>query len=250
MKFLTAAASALAIAAAAGAAHAEEGWNFSVSPYLWAPGIVGDSQVPPDGPTADIDVSIKDVLSHLTGAFMGTAEARHGRVGVLGDLGYVKFTLKPDVKLGGTPVINSKIAASTTEATLAGFARVYEHERGSIDVLAGARYSKFGLKAGISRPGQPGVTSDNETDGWQPLVGVRGKVRSGENWTLAAYVDYAGLGGGNLKTWQGVATADYRLNDASSLYGGVRVYNLKVSGRKLDSDLTLAGPVFGYRYAF
>jgi hypothetical protein len=181
---------------------------------------------------------------------MGTAEARHGRLGVLGDVGYVKFTLTPEVKLGGTPVIDSKIAASTTEATLAGFARVYEHERGSIDLLAGARYSKFGLKAGISRPGQPGITSDNETDSWQPMVGVRGKVRSGENWTLAAYVDYAGLGGGNLKTWQALATADYRLNDASSLYGGVRVYNLEVTGRKLDSDLTLAGPVFGYRYAF
>lgn len=250
MKFLRAALPALSMILAAGAAQAADDWEFSVSPYVWAPGIVGDSQVPPDGPTANIDISIKDVLSHLTGAFMGTAEARHGRFGALGDAGYVKFTLKPSVKLGGTPVVNSKIAASTTEATLAGFGRIYESDRGSIDLLAGARYSKFGLKAGISRPGLPGVTSDNETDSWQPMIGVRGKVRSGENWTLAAYADYAGLGGGNLKTWQAAATADYRLNDASSLYGGVRVYNLEVRGRKLDSSLTLAGPVFGYRYAF
>lgn len=250
MKILRAAAPALSVILVAGAAQAADDWEFSVSPYIWGPGIVGDSQVPPDGPTADIDVNFKDILSHLTGAFMGTAEARHGRFGVVGDAGFVKFTLKPGVKLGGVPVIDSKVAASTTEATLAGFARVYDSDRGSFDLVAGTRYSQFKLKAGISRPGRPGVTSENEVNSWQPMIGVRGKLRTGEKWTLAAYADYAGLGGGNLRTWQGAATASYDLNAASSLYGGIRVYNLEVRGRKVDTDLTLAGPVFGYRHAF
>lgn len=250
MKTLRAALPALSLILAAGAAQAGEDWEVSVSPYVWGPGIVGDSQVPPDGPTADIEITFKDILSHLTGGFMGTAEARKGRFGILGDVGYVKFTLKPDVELGGTPVINSKVAASTTEATIAGFGRIYESDRGSIDLVAGTRYSQFKLKAGISRPGQPGVTSENEVNGWQPVIGVRGKVRTGENWTLAAYADYAGLGGADLRTWQGAATATYSFNEASSLYGGIRVYNLEVRGRKLDTDLTLAGPVFGYRYDF
>ena len=156
MKLLRAALPALSVILAAGAAQAADDWEFSVSPYVWGPGIVGDSQVPPDGPSADIDITFKDILSHITGAFMGTAEARYGRFGVLGDAAFVKFTVKPDVELGGTPVINSKVAVSTNATTIAGFGRVYESDRGSIDLLAGARYSDFKLKAGISQPGQPG----------------------------------------------------------------------------------------------
>ena len=40
------------------------------------------------------------------------------------------------------------------------------------------------------------------------MIGIRGDVRSAERWTLAAYADYAGLGDGNLKTWQ--VQASYR----------------------------------------
>ena len=250
MKLLRAALPALSVILAAGAAQAADDWEFSVSPFIWGPGLVGDGQVPPDGPSADIDITFKDILSHITGAFMGTAEARYGRFGVLGDVAFVKFTVKPDVELGGTPVINSKVAVSTNATTIAGFGRVYESDRGSIDLLAGARYSDFKLKAGISQPGQPGKTSENEINNWQPMIGIRGDVRSGENWTLAAYGDYAGLGDGNLKTWQAQATASYGFNEHSSLYGGVRVYNLEVRGRKVDSNLTMAGPIFGYRYTF
>ena len=42
------------------------------------------------------------------------------------------------------------------------------------------------------------------------MIGIRGDVRSAERWTLAAYADYAGLGDGNLKTWQVQASASYR----------------------------------------
>ena len=122
MKLLRAALPALSVILAAGAAQAADDWEFSVSPYVWGPGIVGDSQVPPDGPSADIDITFKDILSHITGAFMGTAEARYGRFGVLGDAAFVKFTVKPDVELGGAPVINSKVAVSTNATTIAGLA--------------------------------------------------------------------------------------------------------------------------------
>ena len=64
MKLLRAALPALSVILAAGAAQAADDWEFSVSPYVWGPGIVGDSQVPPDGPSADIDITFKENKHH------------------------------------------------------------------------------------------------------------------------------------------------------------------------------------------
>jgi hypothetical protein len=62
---------------AAPVAAQDAGWEFAVSPYLWASGI--ESSVDTRFGTIGVDLSSSDVLSKLDFAFMGVFEARNGR---------------------------------------------------------------------------------------------------------------------------------------------------------------------------
>src|SRR3954471_4821704 len=76
--------------------QAEPGWEFAVTPYLWAPSIDGKLRygVPPNsGGTSSADVKIDSVnlLESLDAAAMIAAEARHGRFSVLADYIYLSL---------------------------------------------------------------------------------------------------------------------------------------------------------------
>ena len=83
----------------AGPAMAQSsGWDFAVSPYLWAPGI--NASVGTALGTVGVDKSSSDVLSDLDLAFMGAFEARNGRWGLIADLFYAKLSQSRATPLG------------------------------------------------------------------------------------------------------------------------------------------------------
>src|SRR6266436_3540009 len=63
------------------------GTQFFVTPYLWLAGTHVTTRTPlPREPEVDSDVSVIQLLSHLSGVpFMGSAEIRQGPFGLLGD---------------------------------------------------------------------------------------------------------------------------------------------------------------------
>jgi hypothetical protein len=257
------------------AAQADEGWQYSVQPYLWLPTINGTLRFPPpsiDIGAPEVETGPNDYLSNLNALLMLSGEARNGDWAIIGDIVYLDFSDEDahvkniDYHAGGArnPVSSSLDAGSKTsfsgfEWTLAGSRRFFNDERGSFEVLGGLRY--FGLKASAdwhltaSVTGPSGTNSfpangsiDASKDFWQGIVGVRGTVHLGSgNWYMPYYADVGA--GGDSWSWQGLLGIAYRFSvgDATLSYRHIE-YNQ--SDDKLVQSLSFSGPAFGFNFHF
>ncbi len=100
----------IAFLSAAPACAQDSKWTYDLSMNLW----FSDTAVTTDTPRGQVDanLSFSDAIQDLDFAFMGTAEARNGRWGIIGDLLY--FNLTAD---GPTPngLFFSEVAAGTQD---------------------------------------------------------------------------------------------------------------------------------------
>jgi hypothetical protein len=115
----------------------EQGWTFTVAPYLWAAGIsgeVGQFGLPP----VDVDASFGDIFDHLDFGAMAIGEARYDRYSIFGDIMYSKISGS-----AGTPrgIVASSVEVSTeTFAGLLGAGySLLEDSSGRLEVVGGVR---------------------------------------------------------------------------------------------------------------
>lgn len=75
----------------------QNGLSFTVTPYLWIAGISGTVSTPFSRvPERSVEANFGDTLSNISGfAFMGSAEMRYGRFGLLVDV--LTLTVESDV---------------------------------------------------------------------------------------------------------------------------------------------------------
>src|SRR5262245_51420063 len=71
-----------------------EGWQFSLTPYLWLPNLNanGTTEPPPGGGRPDFEVGPVDYLDNLDFVLMLAGEARHGNWSLRSDLIYLDFS--------------------------------------------------------------------------------------------------------------------------------------------------------------
>ncbi len=67
----------------------ESPWSFSLTPYGWMTSVNGT--ISGAGGSADVDISVKEVLKKLDMMFMMAAELRYKRWGLTGDLIYARL---------------------------------------------------------------------------------------------------------------------------------------------------------------
>jgi len=135
----------LALCGSAGVAQVEDvarpeetpdDWQVLIMPYGRAAGI--DGRVGIGQHSAPVDVPFKDVLEDLDLAVMLHAEARRGKWSVILDGIYLELSDN-----AGTPgpllsLVDVDIGQAVVDAAI-GY-RLFEHERGWVDVLLGGRY--------------------------------------------------------------------------------------------------------------
>jgi hypothetical protein len=249
-----------------------EQWQFSLTPYLWAPNVDGKVQYTlPSGTgnSADIAVGADTYLSNLEFAFMFNAEARKERWSIFTDLAYVDFSSErsqvQSVDFGPAGRVGASLDTGTSSSlkgaiwTLVGGYAVVDDPRTTLDVIAGFRYfgarasTDWQLSAAITAPGgaqtfpRSGSISQRE-DIWDGIIGVRGRVKLGSsNWSVPYYFD-AGTGSSTL-TWQAVAGIAYAFGwgDIGLVYRHLQ-YNMKDG--KLVEDMRLSGPAIGVAFRF
>ena len=260
----------LALGVLLGQAHAQEGWTFSLTPYLWLPNVNGTLKyaLPPGGGARpEVDTGPNSYLENLSFALMLAGEARKDRWSVFTDLIYLDFDGEKSavkaVNFGGER-IGTTLDASTKSSltgvawTFGGGYAALREPKHTLDVLGGARY--FGLKvssdwqlgAALSGPtgqvfAQSGSISQRE-DLWDVIVGARGRLKLGEgSWFLPYYAD-AGTGSSAL-TAQALAGIGYafKWGEIIATYRYV-YYDLKGDG--LLQDVRFAGPAFGATFRF
>lgn len=222
-------------APSAAPAPAPKKWEFATIGYIFFAGAYGTTT--PRDPLSPVDLHLTfgDVMKSFKFAFMGAAEARKDRLVFLGDLMWVHLGEGKGLTASDHNFADVKIDSKTTAITaLAGY-RVVNHQSVTVDVLAGARLN--GNKQAVDYRGTPLDVSAKVSKTWvDPVLATRIRAPLGGKFGLALYGDAGGFGIGSKLTWQGMATADYRISHKMSAGLGWRYFKINYH----DSD--------GFRY--
>ncbi len=232
--------------AAARATEALEGWTFAVSPYAWLPGL-STSVGTPQG-TVDVDMSTSDVVSDLNFAFMGAAEARKGKWGLIADFIYSDISSSEPTPLG---LLWDKATADTRLSALTVYAgyRVFEDERAAVDVLAGGRFYWLNVDFALT-PNRARGLEYNLNDDWaDPVFGLRGRYNFNENWFATALGDLGGFAGDD-NSWQVFGSVGYQFNPTWSVQAGWRYMDVEKTVSGTDLAIGLNGPMIGFTGRF
>jgi len=213
---------AIAGALAAGPVASEEvdmwdgQWHFNATIYGWLPFMYSTVQLPPvaGGGNPTIETQPSQYLKYLQMAVLTQATVQKGDWGLWTDFLYMNLQASPSrIKQiglpGGDPLlaVNVDFRADMRMAafTLAPTYTVIHNDVGTLDVLAGLRYSSARLAfsyqitappTALNRGGGFWPTADS-TDG---IVGLKGTVRLSKNgkWFMPYEAD---VGAGN-ENWQ------------------------------------------------
>jgi hypothetical protein len=231
----------------AGAQEAPRGWSFALSPYVWLPGL--STSVETTRGTVDVETSTRDAISQLDFAFMGAAEARHGRWGLILDLIYADLSSSADTplrRLWSSAELDTRLTAFTAYA---GY-RVLENDRAFVDLLGGGRFYWLDLELSLEPGRLPGRSRDFSDDWADPVVGARARYDFNDAWFATALADYGGFGGSSDESWQAFASVGYQFDPRWSVQAGWRYMAVEkeITGR--DVEIDLSGPILGFTVRF
>lgn len=188
----------------------DKGWSFSVAPYVWGAGLEGTVATPPL-PAAEVDASFKDIIKETNLGFMGVAELRKGRFGIINDIVWLSLSAGSDVL--PAPISRSaKLDLDHVMASLMGAYRLVDKDRSWLDLVLGVRdwYVDQSLKLG------PGVTNSTNktttTEGWVDVIGgLRTRMELGKGF-YASTLTLAG-GGSSKAALDLMGSINYAFTD-------------------------------------
>ena len=232
-----------------------EGWTQgAVTIYGWVPGIEGAQEGPSGEPIVSLDsVGILDVLDF---AFMGTAEIRRDRLGLIFDLEYADLGTDGSARgaiIPGADPANASVDTTLLMATGAAAYRMVEMEDAWVDVYGGFRFFNVDADFTALVPALGFRLERSATAAWvDGLVGLRGRAPLGERLGLTGLVDVGGFGIGSSSdlTWQVQATLDYRFTERLVGRLGYRFMSIDRDSSDLKLDIELSGPLVGLTWTF
>jgi len=236
---------ALCLATSGTAAAAE--WEFKLAPYLWFAGLEGTAATIPGLPPGEIDVSPSQALEDTETALMLMFEARKGRSGLFTDLVY--SDVRSDAEL--IPALGLSLR-SETKSTLLTFAyqyRLLESERGSLDLLAGARY--WSVDSFLAFSGPAGLSGRNKESWVDPVVGLKGYQRLGNSrFYVSGGAALGGFGIGSEMFYDLNLNLGYQWNDAIGTVIGYRWFDVERDESGFFYDVQQAGLGIGLAWSF
>lgn len=206
--------------ALAGAPRAQDGWSFTLEPYVWIPALEGDGSA--DG-SPDVDFEI-DYPGELSAAFP-LALVLEGPGGGAWRLDALYARWRDDD--GAT---TSETSVSLLEA---GHAWRMD-ERWAL--TAGLRAVDLGLEVDVL-----GVGSDASATWIDPWFGASGELPLRAGWSVRARGDLGGFGVGSDFTWQAAALLGWS-SPSWRLELGYRALAVEFDDDDLDTELVAHGP--------
>ena len=239
-----------------------DGWEWTVAPYIWVPGITVDSEISREPGLPD-DSGDASIIDKLDAALMGHVEARKGRWGAYADFIYVELSDGNTTPIGpGGPILGDLVTSSDLKLGLldvGGLYRLTSGESGSLDfdILLGARLIDIKVDTIITLPlpGSEPVDVGTELSDNDLMIGGRllGRINERWYWTVRADVSF----GDSEGTANGLASVGYNFGETGlfSLDLGYRHMTLKTKSRSTNGaqvvhDLEVSGPVVGFVFRF
>jgi hypothetical protein len=229
-------------------AENSSGWQFRVTPYAWMSGLGGEVGTIPGAPPVDVDLKFSDILDDLEFASMVMASARKGRLVFYMDSTYASTS--SNAPLGGVLFNSVGIKSKTTNLAFAVGRTVSESSNGYIDLYAGARAWWLDNKFTI-RPVAGAATTRKETASWiDPLIGITGRYRASDRWSLFGTLEVGGFGVGADTEWSVMAGATYNISERVGLSFGWRHLEVDYSETGVVFDVQQSGPILGATFQF
>lgn len=252
---LVTALAAIAVASARPAHAEEDGWELTLSPYIWAVSLNGSAAA--RGNEADVDASFGDILdkSDSVLAFNADISLRKNRVGLL--LGPSYSQLGVDDVADGTPAE----ADLTFDLLLLDLAATYrlvdwpmtstgggEDTWVTLDAYAGVRYTRLDAEIDFDQGGSPSA----DEDWWDPIIGAQSDIDLTPRWFLHFRGDVGGFGAGSDFTALGAASLGFRFHifkRPAAVQAGYRAlfqdYDEDSGAERVEWDMTIHGPTLG-----
>ena len=240
---LTAAILSLAVAASfvpsTVVAQESDGWNFRITPYLWALSLDGTTAAL--GQDVELDQSFGDILDILNIALSANMELSKGKFFVVIDPLYAQL----ESDFAGPDPIGGNIEIDLLIVDLDVGFKVNEN----FDLYAGARY--YDQDIGVTPNLLPKVTlGDDWTDF---ILGFRVRASMSDKWSFAGKLDGAVSGDSESALYvQAVFLRHFSKNRHLDI--GWRYYDVDYeSGSGLTRfkwDVAHSGPVIGYSWEF
>jgi hypothetical protein len=213
---------------AVGPARAQDAWDLSFTPYLWATGIDGEASL---GPLrGDLDIDFGDILDVLDGALLGHFEARRSGMGIFADFIYLATEPTDQVEFD-TLILETGYLHSTPK------------QNGLSGWEIGFRYWDFQLEL---KPSLFPSVEGSET--WTDVfIGYRREKTVGENWRSIVRAN-AGAGGSDL-SWAVDITYLYAFENDNALALGLKWIDVdyeQESGQPFGIDASFFGATIGY----
>jgi hypothetical protein len=146
-----------------------EGWHFTVSPYLWFPGIHGT--VGALGHDVSVHASAGDLLSHFRFGLMGAATAQHKRLLLAGDLMWVRLGDTKALPFPNLGAVSADVKVSQVIWTSNVGVRLIDAKKFKADAVAGIRFWDLGQNLTFN-PSVLGLNSDNSKNWADPVVPI------------------------------------------------------------------------------
>ena len=233
----------------AAAADDSNKWKFATLGYFWAASAKGETDVIGPVEPVGLDLSFGDVLKGFKFAFMGAAEARKGRLVILGDLTFIHLEAKEGIDIRDQDFLDAELDSRTAEVTLVGGYRVVDQGPVLVDLAAGGRLNFFNTELKLEGPNQSAEGEINET--WfDPLVAGRVIVPFGDKWRFNFYGDVGGFGVGSDITWQAIGTVSYDISRKISIGAGWRGFKVNYDKGDFVYDVAQNGPIIVVRSQF
>jgi hypothetical protein len=243
-----------------GTAH----WSFEVAPYLYLPNVDATIGL---GHPLDTDISIQrsrptiaQLVTSLTGAFVGYSVARYGNWSAELNVLYVGVQAKkgyPPVVPGG-PGLTLKSNASVVFVSPGFGYRVLPTGAAgklAVDLRAGFSYNYLDANANFEQSRFGGINKSYSFV--QPWVGTRVSYYPSPRWRLAADLALTGMGvDGGAIGWNGRLTVSYLIASWIDLTLGyaavqtVRHRELERDGTNRSINLLAYGPVVAIGFRF
>lgn len=235
------------LAGAAANAQEEEGWSFGLSGYAWLAGLKGEVATLPGLPAAEVDVSVREVVENLDIGVMALGEARKGRLGLVGEIYYVRVSTENAT--AGPLFSVAKFERRFLGLTAAGFYRLLDRDDGNVDLLAGVRRWSVDTKLRLDAGALPGRTVDEDKSWVDAIAGVRGRVDIGSGWYASGWFA-AAIAGESDSAWDVFGGVGYRFKPGHSLTVGYRHQSVDFRDGSFRFDVELSGPAVAYVYRF
>lgn len=226
---------------AGNAAHADDHWEFVLTPYLWAQGIEGDISL--RGRDADVNASFGDLLENLDAAAAFMFEASKGRW-----VNWVQFDYSAlSMERVGARGVEAELESKTTMFAVGTGYRFDVGARSTLDVLVGVR----GFDMDNSLELRPLADVSTSSTAYDAIVALRPRIRFGEHWSFNPTLS-VGSGDSDL-TWELQPQFVYSCSYCDHHYEirfGYRNLDYKTDKGNAKLDIAFRGPLIGFGWRF